>query len=128
MCDVSASLATSAPLFAWSSGQAIRTSDVLLFVREVAGMAGEKAAEFDAHSLRIGGATDIYHLFGAATAERIIQKRGRWCSMVHEIYTRLSATQMLSVSAEMTEVDGIDMEAFRQGYVVPAVRTGPRRA
>ena len=127
MQEVSPIMVTSAPLFTLPGGHAVRTSDVLALVREAAAFAGESPVDFDAHSMRIGGATDIYHLFGAAAAERVIQKRGRWCSMVHEIYTRLSATQMLSVSADVTEVVGVDMEAFRHGYVMPAVRSRPRR-
>lgn len=111
----------SQPLFATLDGSPVCTSDVLEFVREAAAALGCSASDFDSHSLRIGGATDLHHLFGGADAERIIQKRGRWCSMIHQIYARMSASEMLSVSARMLDADGVDMEAFRHGYVMPAV-------
>lgn len=109
-----------APFFAWMDGSPVCTSDVLAFVREAAAAAACEPAQFDSHSLRIGGATDLHHLFGAADAERIIQKRGRWCSVIHQIYSRMSASAMMEVSARMLDADGVDMEAFRHGYVMPA--------
>lgn len=110
-----------APLFALADGQAISTAHVLAFVREAAEAAGEPASDFDSRSLRIGGATDLYHLFGPQEAERLIASRGRWCSLIHQIYTRLSATSMLAVSSVMADATGVDLEAFRHGYVMPAV-------
>lgn len=109
------------PFFAMGFGVPVCTSDVLGFVREAAEAAGCEQSQFDSHSLRIGGATDLHHLFGGSNAERIIQKRGRWCSMIHQIYSRMSASAMMTVSAQMLDADGVDMEAFRQGYVMPAV-------
>ncbi|KAL1529671.1 hypothetical protein AB1Y20_000612 [Prymnesium parvum] len=116
--DVSA--ARVAPLFAFPE-EVIRTADVMTFIREAAEAAGEDPSLFNARALRIGGATDLYHILGADEAERTIQKRGRWCSECHQIYTRMSATVMCSVSAQMAEANGVDLEAFRSGYVMPAV-------
>lgn len=111
-----------APFFAHSDGSPVCTSDVKAFVRQAAEAAGEDdPQDFDAKSLRIGGATDLYYLMGgAAEAERVLQKRGRWCSMIGDVYARLSATAMLSTSAALPQVDGVDLEAFRHGYVMPA--------
>ena len=108
------------PFFAVENGASVSTTDVLCFVREAAEAAGCDPAQFDSHSLRIGGATDLHHLFGGSDAESIIQKRGRWCSVIHQIYSRMSASAMMSVSARMLDAEGVDMEAFRQGYVMPA--------
>ena len=108
-------------MFAATDGSPVCTSDVLAFMRETAVAVGYNTSDFDSHSLRIGGATDLHHLFGDADAERIIQKRGRWCSMIHQIYSRMSASEMLSVSTRMLDADGVDMEAFRHSYVMPAV-------
>lgn len=47
---------------------------VLGFVREAAVVAGCDPIQFDSHSLRIGGATDLHNLLGCADAERMIQK------------------------------------------------------
>ena len=108
------------PFFAVENGASVSTTDVLCFVREAAEAASCDPAQFDSHSLRIGGATDLHHLFGGSDAESIIQKRGRWCSVIHQIYSRMSASAMMSVSARMLDAEGVDMEAFRQGYVMPA--------
>lgn len=120
----------SVPFFAHSDGSPVCTSDVKAFVRQAAEAAGESNPEdFDAKSLRIGGATDLYYLMGgAAEAERVLQKRGRWCSMIGDIYARLSATAMLSTSAAMSQADGVDLEAFRHGYVMPATVSRSRGA
>lgn len=109
-----------APLFA-GLDDAVHTADVLEFIREAAAAAGEDPAQFNARALRIGGATDLYHILGAEEAERTIQKRGRWCSECHQVYTRMSATAMCTVSAQMADANGVDLEAFRSGYVMPAV-------
>ncbi|KAL1527477.1 hypothetical protein AB1Y20_016142 [Prymnesium parvum] len=112
---------STAPLFALPDGIAVSTATVLSFVREAAVAAGEPPGDFDSRSLRIGGATDLYHLFGPQEAERLIAARGRWCSLIHQIYTRLSATSMLAVSSVMADATGVDLEAFRHGYVMPAI-------
>mmetsp|Transcript_35760 Transcript_35760/g.86829 ORF Transcript_35760/g.86829 Transcript_35760/m.86829 type:complete len:479 (-) Transcript_35760:433-1869(-) len=112
---------SSAPLFATPDGAAVTTAQILSFVREAAAAVGEQPGDFDSRSLRIGGATDLYHLFGPQEAERLIAARGRWCSLIHQIYTRLSATSMLTVSSVMADATGVDLEAFRHGYVMPAV-------
>lgn len=118
--EVPAHLHGVAPLFA-GRDDAVHTADVLAFIREAAEAAGEDPGLFNARALRIGGATDLYHLLGGEEAERTIQKRGRWCSECHQVYTRMSATAMCSVSALMADADGVDLEAFRSGYVMPAV-------
>lgn len=111
-----------APLFAHTDGSAVSTTDVRVAIRQAASAAGENADDFDARALRIGGATDLYHILGdAGEAERVIQKRGRWCSMIHDIYARISASSMMTVSAALPQADGVDLEAFRHGYVMPAV-------
>lgn len=126
--EVPTSQWVSAPLFAHSDGLPVCTADVKAFVRQAAAAAGEENPEdFDAKSLRIGGATDLYYLMGgAAEAERVLQKRGRWCSMIGDVYARLSATAMLSTSAALPHVDGVDLEAFRHGYIMPATLSRSR--
>lgn len=112
--EVPATQWASAPFFARSDGAPVCTSDIKTFVRQAAMAAGEDEPEdFDAKSLRIGGATDLYYLMGgAAEAERVLQKRGRWCSMIGDVYARLSATAMLSTSAALSQVDGVDFRSL----------------
>lgn len=117
----------SAPFFAHADGRAIQTDDVAAYIREAASAIGEQPLDFDARALRIGGATDLYHLFGATEAERVIADRGRWNSLVRDLYSRLSATSMLRVSASMADATGVDLEAFRHGYVMPALIRRPSR-
>jgi hypothetical protein len=109
------------PLFAAADGGCVHTRDVLAFIREAVTSIGEKETDFDARALRIGSATDLFHLFGPVEGERIIGLRGRWCSLIHQIYTRISATRLLDVSASMADATGVDLEAFRHGYVMPAI-------
>ena len=116
-----------APFFSLPDAAAVHTSEILYFVREAAAAADENPADFDGRALRIGGATDLYHLFGPAAAERHIADRGRWKSDIQDIYSRLSATAMLEVSARMGDASGVDLEAFRHGYTMPAVRRRPSR-
>ncbi|KAL3920554.1 MAG: hypothetical protein SGPRY_005210 [Prymnesium sp.] len=87
-----------------------------IMIREAAAGAEENAKDFDARALRIGGATDLYHLFTANEAERIISDRGRWKSDIKDLYSRLSATSTLESSAIMADAKGVDLEAFRHGY------------
>lgn len=115
------------PLFAMADGAAVYTSQVMEMVRQAVGAVGLQASEFDSHSMRIGGATDLYYLFEGSRAASFIQKRGRWCSLIHQIYERLSASTSMHVSAQMVEADGVDMESFKQGYVMDAVCRGQSR-
>lgn len=127
--EVHGSLRGSAPLFAQADGRAVDTTAVAACIRDAALAIGENPSDFDARALRIGGATDLYHLFGATEAERVIADRGRWNSLVRDLYSRLSATSMLRVSASMADATGVDLEAFRHGYIMPAlVRRPSRRA
>lgn len=121
--EVSPPMWAASPLFAHPDGSPVSTSDVRLAIRQAAAAVKQNANDFDARALRIAGATDLYHIMGGdvAAAERVIQKRGRWCSMIHAIYTRLSATSMLATSVALTEAEGVDLEAFRHGYVMPAI-------
>lgn len=87
--------ASVSPLFARMDGAPIRTDDVKMFIRQAAECLQLPAGEFDARALRIGGATDILHSYGPAGAESIIRDKGRWQSDIGDIYSRISATNML---------------------------------
>lgn len=128
MSRVSPHEAGMAPLFARMDGSVLRTDDVKGFIRQAATCLQLPAEEFDARALRIGGATDILHCYGPVGAEGIIRDKGRWQSDIGDIYSRVSATNMLEASAIMTQSAGVDIEAFRHGYTMPALcRSRPRR-
>ena len=105
----------SAPLFAGANGRAIHTGYVRELVRLAARLLGLPPLLFGGSSPRIGGATDLYFVYGADGA-RLIQERGRWHSDVAFIYQRASASRHLSASASMVEAQGIDLESFALGW------------
>lgn len=111
-----------APLFARADNQAIRTADVVAFIRQAAAALDLPSGTFDARALRVGGATDLLDVFGPAEAERFIKGRGRWATDIGNIYARPSVDTEMAASAALARADGTDLEAFRQGYVMPALR------
>ena len=123
--------ALQSPIFRHSAkgglGEAYSTLDVSRIVRDVAVAAGEDPADFGAHSLRVGGASDFRDLFDCSTAgleeaERVLKKqRGRWRSDIAFIYTRASLATALEVSARLAHVDGGEIEAAFSAWAEPAI-------
>lgn len=122
MSQVSSHAASVSPLFARADNVALRTADVLGYIRQAASALGLRAGDFDARALRIGGATDLLDVFGPAEAEKFIKSRGRWATDIGNIYSRPSVDTEMAASAALSRADGTDMEAFRNGYVMPALR------
>ena len=95
-------------------------------MREIASAAGEDAAAFGAHSLRIGGASDFRDLYdttaaaGLEEAKRVLKKRGRWRSDIAFIYARTSLDSSLEASARLADVSGRDIESAFAGWAEPA--------
>jgi len=108
---------------------ALDSSDVLQLVREVASAAGETALEeFGAHSLRIGGASDLCDVFvrrvgiegAAAAAKPVLKSRGRWRAFNAFIYQRVAMAASMDVAARMMGVDGVEVEAVFSHWAQPA--------
>lgn len=123
------SAALDAPIFRRSArggvAEAYSTADVCRIVREVAVAAGENPEDFAAHSMRIGGATDLRELYdrsaqGLDEARRVLKKRGRWLSDIAFIYARASLDTSLEASARLADVQGRDVEAMFAGWAEPA--------
>jgi hypothetical protein len=110
-----------APLFRDELGGAVQTKGIRLDCRAAAMAAGLSPDEFGASSLRIGGAEDIYDIY-EDKADAVIRERGRWWTDIHLIYQRASASRHLRVSARMGESQGISLEAFADGWAMPARR------
>lgn len=72
--QVPPSARSASPLFATPDGAAVTTNQILSFVREAAEAVGEPPNDFDSRSLRIGGATDLYHLFGPQEASALLRR------------------------------------------------------
>lgn len=116
MQQVSAHEASISPLFAGRDNTAIRTADVVGYIRQAARVLDLPANDFDARALRVGGATDLLGMFGLAGAERVIKSRGRWATDVGGIYARPSVDIEMAASAALNRVDGTNMEAFRRRF------------
>jgi len=96
---------------------AVSTRDVRATVRTVAVAAGEPAGDFGAHSLRIGGATDMRDLLGIEKGKSLIKDRGRWKSDIFHIYTRADMAAGLEASAGMADVKSVEIEAIFSDWV-----------
>jgi hypothetical protein len=114
---------SSMPLFCNPDGSMVKSKDVRVDARVIGCLAGIDPAELGASSFRIGGAEDLYDMYEEA-ANPIIQERGRWCTDIHKIYQRASASRHMRVSAAMGSAMGISMEAAAPtGWALPARRT-----
>jgi hypothetical protein len=114
------------PLFCNPDGTMVRTSDVRVDNRIIGAAGGLDPAELGASSCRIGGAEDLYDVY-EERANPIIQERGRWCTDIHTIYQRASASRHMRVSAQMGRASGISMEAAApSGWAMPAQRNRTR--
>ena len=93
------------------------------WVKEAAVAAGVDPAHRGARALRMGGATDMYDIYGPA-GERYIRERGRWGSDVAQIYQRVSAAAHGAISREMGDSTGADLQSMMAGWSQLAVSHG----
>ena len=103
------------PLFAGARGLPVHTAYVRELVRLVARLLGLPPMLFGGSSARIGGATDLYYVYGADGA-RLIRERGRWHTDIAFIYQRANVSSHLSASASMVDATGLDLESFALGW------------
>ena len=81
------------PMFRKPNGDAYTTDEVRDLVRLLMAAIGERAEEFGAHSLRIGGATA---LFAAGADPLHIKTMGRWSSDCWRLYVRACFEQSMA--------------------------------
>lgn len=79
----------------------------------------EDAAQWGAHSCRIGGATDLVST-GRASAV-LLQAKGRWASDIGKIYARMTRRCQLAASELMQAARGRDLEELLPDFVQPAM-------
>jgi hypothetical protein len=101
----------------------LRTSDVASWVDEAAQAAGLPPKSRGTRALRMGGASDMYDLYGPA-GERYIRERGRWGSDVAQIYQRVSAAAHGAISRAIGGSTGIDLQSMLSGWCQTAVSHG----
>ena len=86
------------PMFCFTDGRAIRTTDVRTAVRCAMEAAGCDPMRYGAHSLRIGGATAA---LAAGVTPQLIRLMGRWSS---DIYCRMSLQSAIGVGAQTSAI------------------------
>ena len=113
---VAAAERSSTPLFRNSDGSAITEGQVRQTIKLLMADVGAAAADFGAHSLRIGGATALYK---AGASHIDIMTMGRWSSDCYRLYvraclghsvhwSRLAASTAVDYTAEVDEYRQVD--------------------
>ena len=100
-------------------GEVYSTAHVRRLVQRMAAACGEQPGAFGAKSFRVGGATDLRSVLGAAGKE-VIKQRGRWHSDIAEIYQRTLLSEQVRGSAAMADARGADLESLLHGWSQPA--------
>jgi hypothetical protein len=119
--EVAASEHASTAFFTTAAGKIYNTDTVRKIARVVAKLLGHAELDFSGKSFRIGGASDVKEAFGDEGGKRVLHERGRWCSDIAHIYSRMSITSQLAVSRGMTYAHGHDLERS-SGWTQPAWR------
>ena len=86
------------PLCRWADGTMIDRTDVLAALGDAAEAVGLPASRFKPHSLRIGGATALYHATGEIET---VKRYGRWTSGAFHGYLWDSSEQAKGLAAKM---------------------------
>ncbi|CAK0900673.1 unnamed protein product [Prorocentrum cordatum] len=86
------------PLFRWASGTPIRRAEVQHFLTVAGLAAGLSREEIGSHSLRIGGATAMYHVTEDLSR---VRRFGRWQSDAFHGYLWESHEPMKGISGKM---------------------------
>ena len=101
----------------------LRPDDVSMWVDAAAVAAGLPRGSRKSRALRMGGASDMYDLWGPS-AERYISERGRWGSDVAQIYQRVSAATHGSIARTIGDSTGADLQSMLTGWCQTAVSHG----
>lgn len=91
------------------------TSMLRTLVKTVAASIGlTRGSEWGAHSMRIGGATDLVSTGKASQV--LLQAKGRWASDICQIYARMTRKNQLAASALMQTASGRDLEEILPSF------------
>ena len=86
------------PLFRWASGRMVKREQLQAALQRAAAAEGLPPKRFKSHSLRIGGASALWHALGDAEA---VKRWGRWSSNAFHGYLYDSEEQSRGVAAAM---------------------------
>ena len=93
----------------------MKVADVRAAVRRFAAIIGQKGtALWGAHSLRIGGATDLSATGKCSPA--LLAAKGRWASDIGNIYARMTRRSQLAASRLMHTAHGKDLEEIMPNF------------
>ena len=91
---------------------ALDTRDVAAIVGDARAAMGLSRDDHElAQELRIGGASDVYDVYGYEGKE-ILERRGRWGKDIAYIYARVSAQRLFEASARMADASGVALESL----------------
>lgn len=109
------------PLFRWTKGEAVRRDLVKSWLERAAVAEGVPPDRIGSHSLRIGGATALYHVTGDLD---LVRRYGRWSSQAHNLYLWEAQEQANGVAEAMSKGTttlmaqrSLGAEAAREAYV-----------
>ena len=88
------------PFARWANGQHIRREQVQEILRRAAIAVGLPPERFMTHSLRVGGASALYHAVGDI---EVVKRWGRWKSSAFHVYLWDSHEQQLGVAKRMAQ-------------------------
>ena len=89
------------PLFRWGSGAPLTRAQIQAQLELAGAAAGLPPDRFRSHSLRIGGATALYHIFPDA---EVIKRWGRWKSTAFQAYLWDANEQAQGVSGKWLRI------------------------
>ena len=88
------------PLCRWADGSLIERGEVQNVLQEAAEACGLPPTRFKSHSLRIGGASALYHAVGDMET---VKRYGRWSSSAFHTYLWDSAEQSKGIAEKMAK-------------------------
>ena len=88
------------PVCRWADGSVVGRADVQAALQRAAAAEGLPASRFKTHSLRIGGASAIYHATGEIET---VKRYGRWSSGAFHQYLWDADEKHRSLAAQMAE-------------------------
>ena len=113
---------THEPLLRFMSGKSLTRPNIVSWLQRAAVATGAPANEYAAHSLRIGGAYALYHIFGDVD---LVRRYGRWTSSAFHVYlwearpsTKLVAHGMVKDAQPLMASQGLGTAATRHGVTL----------
>lgn len=88
------------PLFRYSNGEVVSRKDVTDLIERAAIQEGVPAENVGSHSLRIGGACALYHVYGSVD---MVRRFGRWASSSFHVYPWEARTSDKGIAADMSK-------------------------